>query len=272
MPEARSMRAQRQLEALGVEVRTGSRVVAIDAHGVEAESAAYPSDSKAQRFRIDSACVIWAAGVAAAPLGRALAQACGAPCDRAGRVRVEPDLSLPGHADIAVIGDLAAAHSHAPGMPPRPVPGVSPAAKQMGRHAAGNIVRRLAGRPTRPFRYRDHGNLATIGRRSAVVDLSTPLGPLRFSGYLAWLFWLFAHVWFLIGFRSRLVVLLDWAWAYWTFDRHARVVAHPPNPSSNPSPDPTPDPGPAGAPGAARAQGSADQGGGAGPPAAGGGS
>ena len=106
-----------------------------------------------------------------------------------------------------------------------PVPGVSPAAKQMGQTAAANVLRRIRGEATLPFRYSDYGNLATIGRRAAVVDLAAPLGHWRFSGYLAWLFWLFAHVYFLIGFRNRLVVLLDWAWAYWSFQRQARVVA-----------------------------------------------
>ena len=123
-----------------------------------------------------------------------------------------------------MIGDLAAAKSHVAGHEPTPVPGVSPGAKQMGRATAANILRRLAGQPTQPFRYRDYGNLATIGRNSAVVDLTSPAGPVRFSGYFAWLFWLFAHVYFLIGFRNRLVVLLDWAWAYWSFARYARVV------------------------------------------------
>ena len=137
---------------------------------------------------------------------------------------VLPDLSLPGHPEISVIGDLAAAQSHVPGQPPRSVPGVSPGAKQMGRATATNILKRLAGRETAPFRYRDYGNLATIGRNSAVADLTSPVGPVRFSGYFAWLFWLFAHVFFLIGFRNRMVVLMDWAWAYWSFARHARVV------------------------------------------------
>jgi NADH dehydrogenase len=117
-----------------------------------------------------------------------------------------------------------------PGQTPRPVPGVSPGAKQMGRTAAANLRRRLAGQATVPFRYRDYGNLATIGRHAAVVDLATPLGPVRFSGFLAWLFWLFAHIWFLIGFRNRIGVLFDWASAYWSFGRPARVltgVRHP---------------------------------------------
>ncbi len=217
MPPSLSDSARRQLKALGVEVRTGARVTHIDATGLQVES-----DGQGQR--IDSACTVWAAGVAASPLGQVLAQATGCALDRAGRVVVAPDLSLPGHPSISVIGDLAAAHSHVPGREPRPVPGVSPAAKQMGRTAARNLLARWAGRPTQAFRYRDYGNLATLGRHSAVVDLSTPLGPLRFSGWAAWVFWLFAHVYFLIGFRNRLVVLMDWAWAYWTHERHARVV------------------------------------------------
>ena len=162
--------------------------------------------------------------MAASPLGKLIAQATGAECDRAGRVKVEPDLSLAGHPEISVIGDLAAAFSHPPGQPPKPVPGVSPGAKQMGRCAAANVLQRLAGLPTRAFIYKDWGNLATIGRHSAVADVPTPFGQLRFSGYPAWLFWLFVHVFFLIGFRNRVIVLMDWASAYWTFRRHARVV------------------------------------------------
>ncbi|HEY8708574.1 MAG TPA: NAD(P)/FAD-dependent oxidoreductase, partial [Burkholderiaceae bacterium] len=155
--------------------------------------------------------------------------------DRAGRVIVKPDLSLTGHPEIAVIGDLASALSH-PADPrhgkPTPVPGVSPAAKQMGRAAAANLLRRLRGAPTLPFHYTDYGNLATIGRKAAVVDFTVPgLGALRFSGYFAWLFWLFAHIYFLIGFRNRLIVMFDWAWAYWTYERSARVVVQPPSPA-----------------------------------------
>ncbi|MCE4536892.1 NAD(P)/FAD-dependent oxidoreductase [Pelomonas sp. P7] len=217
MPESLSERAREQLAALGVEVRVGARVTGLDAQGLD-----FVTDSGAER--LDSRCIVWAAGVAASPLGRVLAEATGCTLDRAGRVVVEADLSVPGHPDIQVIGDLAAARSHVPGREPRPVPGVSPGAKQMGRCAAANLKRRRRGEPTQPFRYRDYGNLATIGRNSAVVDLGTPAGPVRFSGYPAWLFWLFAHVYFLIGFRNRFMVLLDWAWAYWTYDRSARVV------------------------------------------------
>ena len=218
MPESLSASAQRQLEKLHVEVRVGSRVTAIDAEGLQV------TPPQGEPYRIASRCIVWAAGVAASPLGRQLAEAVGAQVDRAGRVVVEPDLSLPGHPEISVIGDLAAAKSYAPGKEPQPVPGVSPGAKQMGRAVAANIQRRIAGRPTQPFRYRDYGNLATIGRNSAVVDLTSPVGPVRFSGWLAWLFWLFAHIYFLIGFRNRIVVLIDWASAYWSKQRYARVV------------------------------------------------
>ncbi|MBG9390324.1 NAD(P)/FAD-dependent oxidoreductase [Caenimonas aquaedulcis] len=221
MPEDLSARAKEQLEKLGVEVRLGARVVAIDGRTVEVQGVDGPHAAQT----IHTRCVVWAAGVAASALGRQLAQATGATTDRAGRVVVEPDLGLPGHAEISVIGDLAAARSFAPGLEPRPVPGVSPAAKQMGRAAAANILRRIAGQPTRPFRYRDYGNLATIGRNAAVVDLASPLGHFKFSGYFAWLFWLFAHIYFLIGFRNRLVVLIDWASAYWSKQRYARVIS-----------------------------------------------
>jgi NADH dehydrogenase len=151
--------------------------------------------------------VIWAAGVASSPLGKSL----GAPLDRAGRVQVEPDLSVPGHPEIFVIGDLAAV----PG-----VPGIAPAAKQMGNHAALNIRKTLAGQPRVPFRYRDVGQLATIGRNAAVVMM----GKLKLSGYPAWLLWLVAHIYFLINFRNRVAVMLDWAWSYWTYARYARII------------------------------------------------
>ncbi len=225
MPEKLSQRALDQLNKLGVEVRLNAKVSAIDEAGLQVESPPSLDGASAVSYRIDSKCIIWAAGVAASPLGRKIAEATGATCDRAGRIEVLPDLSLPGHPEISVIGDLAAAKSHVPGKPPAPVPGVSPAAKQMGATAAHNLLRRIAGEPTEDFRYADYGNLATIGRNAAVVDLGTPFGPLRFSGRVAWLFWLFAHLYFLIGFRNRLVVMLDWASAYWSFNRQARVVA-----------------------------------------------
>lgn len=222
MPPSLSARAQQQLESLGVRVRLQAMVTQIDADGLQLTLDA--GTPQAHSERMASHCIIWAAGVAASPLGRLIAQATGAQTDRAGRVQVQPDLSLAGHPEISVIGDLAAASSHVAGRAPRPVPGVSPGAKQMGRTAAANVLARIAGRATTPFRYRDWGNLATIGRHSAVADVPTPFGPLRFSGYFAWLFWLFVHIFFLIGFRNRLIVLMDWASAYWTFRRHARVV------------------------------------------------
>lgn len=225
MPESLSQKALEQLERLGVEVRLNARVTAIDNAGLEVQTGGGPDGAPLQSYRIPSSCVVWAAGVAASPLGRLLGSATGVECDRAGRIKVEPDLSLAGHPEISVVGDLAATMSHAPGKPPKPVPGVSPGAKQAGRAAAANILRRLAGQSTVPFRYADYGNLATIGRNSAVVDLGTPFGPLRFSGRFAWLFWLFAHAYFLIGFRNRVVVMWDWASAYWSFQRNARVVA-----------------------------------------------
>jgi NADH:ubiquinone reductase (H+-translocating) len=220
-----SQKAREQLTKLGVDVRTGCRVTGIDAECVTYET----KDGDAVRTeRLPSKTVIWAAGVAASPLGRALAKSAGATLDRAGRVVVEPDLTVPGHPEISVIGDLAAAKSYGRGEP-KPVPGVSPGAKQMGRVAAANILRRLRGEPPRAFRYIDYGSLATVGRKAAVVDLTVPVvGAIRFSGFFAWLFWLFAHIYFLIGFRNRLIVMIDWAWAYWTYERHARVVAEPP--------------------------------------------
>ncbi len=228
-----SQRAREQLAKLGVDVLTGCRVTEIDADGIVYETG---QGDAAQEHRLASKTVIWAAGVAGSRLGRELAQATGAQLDRAGRVVVAPDLSLPGNPEVAVIGDLASALSYKPSHdtrePPRdkpkPVPGVSPGAKQMGRAAAANLLRRLRGETTRPFHYVDYGNLATVGRKAAVVDLTVPLiGALRFSGFFAWLFWLFAHIYFLIGFRNRLMVMVDWAVAYWTYERSARVVAEP---------------------------------------------
>jgi NADH dehydrogenase len=214
--------ARTQLQRLGVDVRTESKVTAIDAEGVT-----YDSASRNGSERIAARTVIWAAGVAGSPLGAELARGSGAALDRAGRVVVAPDLSLPGHPEISVIGDLAAALSNGPNGA-APVPGVSPAAKQMGRTAAANVVRRMRGESTLAFRYRDYGNLATVGRKAAIVELAVaPLGTLRFSGLPAWLFWLFAHIYFLIGFRNRLMVMVDWAWAYFTYERGARVVAEP---------------------------------------------
>ena len=199
-PESLSTKARRQLERLGVEVVTGTPVSSIDAEGFRLGDSFVPART-----------VVWAAGVAASPLARSL----GVPLDRAGRVVVSPDLSVPGHPHIFVGGDMAAVSQGG-----KPVPGVAPAAKQMGAHIARVIRDRIAGRASKPFRYRDFGNLATIGRMAAVVDLH----GFRISGLLAWWFWLGAHVFFLIGFRNRLVVLLNWAWAYWSYQRAARII------------------------------------------------
>jgi len=191
-----SEKARRQLERLGVAVFLQKKVTGVDAEGVSLGEE-----------RIAARTVLWAAGVKSSPLGASL----GVPLDRAGRVRVEPDLSLPGHPEVFVVGDLALIEG---------VPGIAPAAKQMGRHAARNMMKRISGKETQPFRYRDYGQLATIGRNAAVAML----GRLHLSGYPAWLTWLLAHIYFLINFRNRLVVMIDWAWAYWTFQRHARIV------------------------------------------------
>jgi len=197
-----SAKAQRQLEKLGVQVRTGTTVTAIDNNGVTLGDQPLAART-----------VLWAAGVAASPLGATLH----VPLDRAGRVQVEPDLSLPGHPEVFVVGDLASV-SQPDG---KLVPGVAPAAKQMGRYAALRILAHLRKDTAMPpFRYRDDGSLATIGRMAAVAQF----GQMKLSGLVAWWAWLVAHVYFLIGFRNRLVVLLDWFWAYWTYQRHARIV------------------------------------------------
>lgn len=196
-PEALSSSALRQLEDLGVEVRLGALVEDIDGDGV----------NLSDETRIAAGTVLWAAGVQASSLGSML----GVPVDRSGRVPVEADLSVPGHPEILVLGDLAAVGG---------VPGVAPAAMQMGRHAAEVVLADLAGRNRPAFRYRDKGSLATIGRARAVADIR----GLRFSGFLAWLAWLGIHIFYLIGFRNRFFVLAGWAWHYLTFRRGARII------------------------------------------------
>jgi NADH dehydrogenase len=205
---ALSEAALRQLERLGVSVSLGRAITELDEDGVVMGNE-----------RVTARTVIWAAGVAASSLGAAL----GVRADRAGRVVVSADLSIPNHPEVYVAGDLASV-TYEGGQ----VPGIAPAAKQMGRHVARSISGRLAGRPTPGFRYRHYGSLATIGRRAAVVDL----GRVRLSGLVAWWFWLSAHIFFLIGFRNRLVVLIDWAAAYWTYRRSARIIVGTPSRSS----------------------------------------
>jgi NADH dehydrogenase len=200
LPPPLSQRARALLEKIGVDVRTGERVTGIDAGGVTLGS-----------HRIAARTVLWAAGVTASPLGRTLP----AQRDRQGRVLVEPDLSIAGHPEVFVIGDLAAVR-----WKDGWVPGVAQPAIQEGRHAAACIVQDLAGRARQPFRYHDLGTLATIGRAAAVAQI----GRFQFAGVFAWLVWLFIHIIWLVGFRNRIAVLLEWAIAYFTYHRSARVI------------------------------------------------
>jgi NADH:ubiquinone reductase (H+-translocating) len=199
-PPSLSAKAQRQLERLGVIVRTGHAVTGVDERGVWIGEQ-----------RIAARTALWAAGVAASSLGATL----GVALDRAGRVQVTSELTVAGHPELFVVGDLTAVPEGS-----GPIPAIAPAAKQMGRYAAKAILARLSGRPLGPFHYRHSGSLATIGRMAAVVDF----GRIRLSGTLAWWIWLTAHVYFLIGFRNRLVVLIDWAEAYWSYRRGARII------------------------------------------------
>lgn len=221
-----SRRAEEQLSGLGVQVLLGAKVTDITAFGVHYQTT--ENDAAVTHF-LPTRTVVWGAGVAASPLGRALAKSTGCTLDRAGRVVVEPDLTVPGHPNIYVVGDLASAKSYLDPANPTPVPGISPGAKQMGRKAAFNVIRQRRGLETQAFRYFDYGSLATIGRRAAVAMVDVPFTKkqLKFSGFPAWLFWLFVHVYFLIGFRNRIVVMWDWAWAYFTSQRHARVFPDP---------------------------------------------
>ncbi len=200
-PDDLSEKARQQLIGLGVEVMTGSQVSSIDKHRV-----------KVGEQTIESRTVLWGAGVKASPL----AQTLGVPLDRAGRVLVESALTIPGHKDVFVIGDLAAAEQHDGTF----VPGVAPAAMQQGAHTALNIERAVEGQPLRAFRYDDKGSLATIGRAAGVADF----GRLHLSGFIAWFAWLAIHVFFLIGFRNRFLVMAQWAWAYVTYQRGARLI------------------------------------------------
>jgi len=200
-PEDLSASAQKQLTDLGVEVRTNAMVTNLE-----------PGFVTVGQERLPAAVIVWGAGVSASPLGKML----GAPTDRAGRVLVNPDLSVPGHPEVLVIGDLAAVKMKDGKL----VPGLAPAAIQMGKFAARQIKRVLQNRPREEFHYLDKGTLATIGRSKAVADL----GKLHFSGYLAWLAWLFIHLLFLIGFRNRFMVLAEWAWDYITYNHSARLI------------------------------------------------
>jgi NADH dehydrogenase len=193
--------AKRSLQQLGVIVRLGAAVTAVDAEGVSIGAE-----------RIEARTVIWGAGVTASPAGLWL----GAATDRAGRVRVAPDLSVPGHPDIFVLGDTATLD----GADGHPLPGVAPVAKQQGNYVARLLLARQNGKTLPAFRYRDFGSLATIGRKSAVVQM----GRLRLKGFIAWLIWCVAHIYFLIGFRNRLIVATNWLWNYATFQRGTRLI------------------------------------------------
>jgi NADH dehydrogenase len=193
--------AKKSLEQLGVEVRLGAAVTALDAEGVSIGAE-----------RIDARTVIWGAGVMASPAGVWL----GAEMDRAGRVKVSSDLSVPGHPDIFVIGDTALLN----GAGGNPLPGVAPVAKQQGQYVANLLLARRKGQVVKPFRYRDFGSLATVGRSRAVVQM----GRLKIKGFIAWLLWSVAHIYFLIGFRNRLVVATNWLWSYVTFQRGTRLI------------------------------------------------
>jgi NADH dehydrogenase len=203
-PESLREKAELSLRGLGVRVRKNVAVTAVRDGLVEL------SDGE----RLEAGLTLWAAGVAASPLGATL----GVPLDRAGRVLVDPDLGVPGTTSAFVIGDLA--HVEQDG---RLVPGVAPAALQQGAHAAENVLRRIGNQPTRPFVYRDYGNMATIGRASAIADF----GWFRASGLVGWLLWLFVHIMQLTGFRNRVAVLTEWAWAYVTHQRGVRLITAP---------------------------------------------
>lgn len=204
--------AQKTLEAMGVDVMTSTRVMRCDESGVDLQSG-----------RIDAGAIVWAAGVAASPAAGWLA----AKHDGVGRVIVRPDLSLPGHDNIFVIGDTASVHDSSG----RTAPGLAPAAKQMGHYVGSLITARLAGRSLAPFRYRDWGALATIGRRAAIVEF----GRIQLKGFIGWVFWSVVHIYFLIGARNRFAVAMNWLWSYLTFQRGARLITDVPPARAQPS-------------------------------------
>jgi NADH dehydrogenase len=214
-PPGRSASARRQLGKLGVTVRTGTRVIDIAEHEVVVEPAA-----GGEAERIPSRTVLWAAGVQTSSFSRAVAEAAGAETDKAGRVKVEPDLTVPGLPEIYIVGDAAIQ----PWKPDRPVPGVAQGGIQGGKYVAGAIVARLDGRPVEPFRFSNRGEVAVIGRLSGVTNIPW-LGPLgQAGGFLAWVLWLGIHISYLIGFSNRLVVLTRWSWSFFTHGRGSRLI------------------------------------------------
>jgi NADH dehydrogenase len=219
-PPKLSAKAVKSLERLGVTVRTGTAVTDIGPDRVVVRAGGTTE-------KIATHTILWGAGVDASPLARTLAAATGAELDRAGRILAQPDLTLPGHPEVFVLGDMVL-FPHQTG---KPLPGVAQVAMQQGRYVADLIQRRLRGAPVQAFRYRDRGTMATIGRAAAVADL----GWLRLSGFLAWLVWLFIHILFLIEFENRILVLFQWAWNYFTRNRSARLITGP-NPAQPPGP------------------------------------
>ena len=213
-PPSLSARAARSLEHLGVTPLLRRTVVEIDDESVTVES---PDGAQE---RIPARTVIWAAGVTAAPLARRIAEGTGVEVDRAGRMTVEPDLTLPGHPEVFALGDMVRVRGEDGRV--QPLLGVAPVAMQQGRYAAKVVKARLRGQEHKPFRYRDKGNLATIGRARAVADLHA----IRLSGFPAWVTWLVVHLWYLIGFQNRLLVLIRWSFSFWTHGRGARLIAH----------------------------------------------
>jgi len=211
-PPSLSAKAARSLEKLGVSVLTQRTVVGVDGEGVAIESGGGEPE------RIASRTVIWAAGVTASGLAKRLAELTGAESDRAGRVTVEPDLTLPGHPEVFALGDMVRVRD--PGGGSTVLPGVAPVAMQQGRYVAKVVRDRLRSRPTQAFRYHDKGNLATIGRGAAVADIK----GLKLSGLLAWITWLVVHLWYLIGFQNRLLVFIRWTSSFFTHGRGARLI------------------------------------------------
>jgi NADH dehydrogenase len=213
-PESLSAKGLRALEDLGVTGRLGQSVVGVDEHSVTVQG---PDEATE---RIPTRTIIWAAGVNASPLARMLAEQAGEDVDRAGRLTVQSDLSVPGHPEVLAIGDMVSVRQ--PDGSALVLPGVAPVAMQQGRHAARVVAERLAGRDPKPFHYTDKGNLATIGRARAVADVK----GVRLSGFLAWVTWLVVHLWYLIGFQNRLLVIIRWAVSFFTHGRGARLIAH----------------------------------------------
>jgi NADH dehydrogenase len=213
-PESLSAKALRSLENLGVTGRLSESVVGVDADSVTVQGADETTE------RIPTRTVIWAAGVNASPLARMLAEQAGEEVDRAGRLAVQGDLSVPGHPEVLAVGDMVSVRQ--PDGSALVLPGVAPVAMQQGRHAARVVADHLAGRDPQPFHYTDKGNLATIGRARAVADVK----GVHLSGFLAWVTWLVVHLWYLIGFQNRLLVVIRWAVSFFTHGRGARLIAH----------------------------------------------